>query len=86
MAVRKRARPDALHEQLARRIRELAAANRLSANKLADFSGIGRGYLSDVLNGRKSPTLRILAKIAAALEVDVRDLLPDRRPPANRPR
>ena len=45
-----------------------------SVNKLADFSGLGRGYLSDVLTAKKSPTVRTLVKIADALEIEVRDL------------
>jgi transcriptional regulator with XRE-family HTH domain len=47
-----------------------------SVNQLADFAGVGRGYLSELLRGMKSPTVRTLAKIAAALGVGVRDLLP----------
>lgn len=48
---------------------------RWSSNRLADFSGIGRGYVSDVLNCRKSPTLRTLVRLAEGLDVEVRDLL-----------
>jgi transcriptional regulator with XRE-family HTH domain len=44
-----------------------------SVNQLADFSGLGRGYLSDILTAKKSPTVRTLAKLADALEVEVGD-------------
>jgi transcriptional regulator with XRE-family HTH domain len=47
---------------------------RWSLNQLADFSGIGRGYLSDVLAAKKSPTVRTLVKLADALEIEVSDL------------
>ncbi len=67
---------DELHRQLALKIRALARAKHLSANRLADFSGIAHGAMSNVLNGKKSPTLRTLAKIAAALDVKVKDFLP----------
>lgn len=50
---------------------------KLSLNHLADFSGIGRGRLSEILSGKSSPTLRTLAKIANALEVKMRDLFPE---------
>ncbi len=50
---------------------------RLSVNRLADFSGIGRGGLSEILAGKSSPTLRTLGRIADALGVAVRDLLPE---------
>lgn len=59
---------------LRNRIRELARRRRWPSNTLADFSDMGRGYLSDVLAGKKSPTVRTLAKIARALEVEVKDL------------
>jgi transcriptional regulator with XRE-family HTH domain len=57
-----------------KRIDAIAKRQRLSANKLADLSGIGRGYLSEVRSGRKSPTLRTLIKVARALGVPLRDL------------
>jgi transcriptional regulator with XRE-family HTH domain len=43
-------------------------------NQLADFSGLGRGYLSDVLTAKKSPTVRTLVKLSEALEIEVGDL------------
>lgn len=48
----------------------------LSVNRLADFSGVGRGRMSEIATGRSSPTLRTLGKIADGLGVAVRDLLP----------
>lgn len=67
---------DSLHREIGRRIEAAMKRKKLSANKLADFAGIGRGSLSEILNGSRSPTVRTLAKLAAALEVEVRDLLP----------
>lgn len=64
----------AAHRALARRIYELRQAKGWSQNHLADFSGIARSYLSHILAGDFSPTLRILARIAEALEVEVKDL------------
>ncbi len=66
---------DEAHRRFIARVRALMRQRRWSANKLADFSGVARGYTSDMLAGKKSPTLRTLSKIAQALEVDVRDLL-----------
>jgi len=59
------------HESVIARIVELAAEKELSVNRLADFSGLSRGYVSTVLRGKKSPTLRTLIKLADALEVSV---------------
>ncbi len=66
---------DDLHKLTVARIRAAARKKKWSANQLADFAGLGRGYLSEVLAGKKSPTLRTLAKLAAGLEVSVRDLV-----------
>ena len=49
---------------------------RWSLNQLADFSGLGRGYLSDVMSAKKSPTVRTLVKLADALEIEVGDFFP----------
>jgi DNA-binding XRE family transcriptional regulator len=56
------------------RTHELRKAKGWSQNKLADFAGIARGYLSHILAGEYSPTIRILAQLADALEVQVKDL------------
>jgi transcriptional regulator with XRE-family HTH domain len=65
---------DALHRSLARRIKHLMRAKGLSVNRLADFSGIGRGRMSEILAAKSSPTVRTLARIADALDVRVADL------------
>ena len=67
---------DALHREIGRRIAAVAKKKKLSVNKLADFAGVGRGYLSEMMRGKKSPTVRTLAKLATALGVEVRDFLP----------
>jgi transcriptional regulator with XRE-family HTH domain len=68
---------DPTHERLIARIRQLMECDYegWSANQLADFSGVSRGFMSNLLSGKKSPTLRTLTKIAAALEVKVKELL-----------
>ncbi len=70
------ARPpaDRVHRQLILSVRGQMKRKRWSLNKLADFSGLGRGYLSDVLAAKKSPTVRTLVKLAEALEIEFGDL------------
>jgi transcriptional regulator with XRE-family HTH domain len=68
--------PSALHRRIAASIREQTQRQNLSFNKLADFAGISRRQLSRVLSCEQSPTIATLEKIAAALDVGVRDLLP----------
>jgi transcriptional regulator with XRE-family HTH domain len=60
---------------MAARVLALAKKRKLSQNLLADFAGLGRGNLSEILSGRVSPTLRTLGKLAAALDVQVSELL-----------
>jgi DNA-binding XRE family transcriptional regulator len=62
------------HRALASRTRELRKAKGWSQNQLADFAGVARSYLSHILAGEYSPTLRILARLAQALEVQIKDL------------
>jgi putative transcriptional regulator len=63
------------HPTIAKRIKELASKKGWSGNLLADFAGMSRGYLHEVLRGKNSPTVSTLLRIAEALEVEVIDLL-----------
>ena len=40
-----------------------------SQETLADTAGVARSYMSDVETGARNPTLRVVERIAAALEV-----------------
>jgi transcriptional regulator with XRE-family HTH domain len=66
---------DAAHRRLSANLKALTKRRGWSMNQLADFAVIGRGYLSDIVNGRKSPSLRTLVKLAGALDMEVMDLL-----------
>lgn len=69
--------PSALHRRIAASIRERARRQEVSLNKLADFAGISRRHLTRVLVGEQSPTLATLEKIAKALDVKLRELMPE---------
>ncbi|MBI2551761.1 helix-turn-helix transcriptional regulator [Candidatus Uhrbacteria bacterium] len=43
----------------------MARARGLSVNRLADFAGLSRGYVSRLLRAEQSPTLDTLEKLAA---------------------
>jgi transcriptional regulator with XRE-family HTH domain len=74
---------DALQRRLEQRIRDLAEAKGIALSHLPDRAELGRTMFWDVLRGKKSPTLRWMGKLAAALEVDVSELLAvDPRPPS----
>lgn len=70
---------DTLHRDLARRIDQAIVRKGWSRNQLADFAGISRGSLSTIMTGASSPTLRTLKKIATALDMETRELIPSER-------
>lgn len=67
--------PAELKTVFAERVTALADEKGWSINRLADFAGISRGYLSDVLRGKKAASLRTVALIASALECEPWELL-----------
>ena len=56
------------------RIRFLRSEKKMSILDLALEADINRNYLSDLENGRRNPTLKVLRKIAIALEIDLSTL------------
>ncbi len=48
----------------------------ISEKKLSEIAGISQGYISDIEAGKKSPTVRMLYRIAEALKVCPHILLP----------
>lgn len=64
-----------IEAQLGMRIVYLRKKKGMSQEDLALEANINTNYLSDLENGRRNPTLRILEKIATALHIDVSELL-----------
>lgn len=44
--------------------------------ELADIVGVSTGYIGSIEQGIRTPSLKLLKKIAKALKVPARDLLP----------
>ncbi len=63
-----------LAKKLGTRIRELRKKEKVTSEKFAYENGISKGYLSDIENGKRLPTLEMLDKIAKALGVPLREL------------
>ncbi len=61
--------------QVAHAIRSLRLRGGLSQRQLALRMGVPRTYVSKIENEKATPTLSSLARLAAALEVSVPDLL-----------
>lgn len=57
------------------RLRDLRTASGLSLDMLAERSGVSRAMLSKIERGEKNPTVRIVAQIAAGLDISVSRLL-----------
>lgn len=66
-----------LRRAVVARVRELAKKRRISLVKLADFAGLSNAHLGRFLAAKQSATLDTLVKLADALDVRVKDLLPD---------
>lgn len=67
--------PTSLSERFRRNVRIACDERGWSVNRLADFAGLGRGYVSEMMRGEKIPTLTTVEKIADALEADPCELL-----------
>ena len=47
----------------------------MSLAALADQAGIGKGYLSQIENGARTGTIETMKKLAAALDIELDDLV-----------
>lgn len=56
-------------------IRALRAQRKVSQEKLALETGIGRRYMSDIENGRRNVSLETLEKLAGFFEISVSELV-----------
>ena len=65
--------------QVAGQVREIRKARHLSQRQLAGRMMVPRTYISKIENSKAIPTLGSLERLAAALDVDVRQLVRDAR-------
>ncbi|MFI8817494.1 MULTISPECIES: helix-turn-helix domain-containing protein [unclassified Streptomyces] len=63
-----------LHDQLVRRGYEMSARGG-GRTRFADVSGIGRATISRILTGQGATDTRVLAQLAAALDVPLAEIL-----------
>jgi transcriptional regulator with XRE-family HTH domain len=64
-----------LKQAICERIRNIRLGKGYSLDKLADETGLSKGYLSLIENGEKNPTISTLVKIAFGLNVPINTLL-----------
>lgn len=65
---------DKLAKRIGRRISDIRRKRGMTSEKLAYENDISKGYMSDIENGKKLPSLRMLNQIAGALDVDIKEL------------
>ncbi len=59
-----------LSEAIARVFEELRKQKKMPKSYLADFAGIERCYLRDILKGNRNPTVNTIFSLCEALQVD----------------
>jgi transcriptional regulator with XRE-family HTH domain len=74
-SIRHRSKPDQLARSVGLRVRALRAEKDWSFDAFVEETGLGRGYISELERGLVVPSLTSLAKLAAALDVTVADLV-----------
>ncbi len=57
------------------RLRTLRKSRKLTQQQLADMTGVSRIYIQALESNRRSPSMKLLHRLAEALEVDPADLL-----------
>lgn len=66
---------DAAQRELGLRVREARLARGMSLEEAASAAGLSWGFLADLERGRRAASLAALARVAAALDVTVVQLL-----------
>lgn len=67
--------PDRIAARVGKRIRDLRQAAGIPFTDFVELTGLGRGYVSELERGLVVPTVGTLARVAAALEVTIADLV-----------
>jgi len=57
-----------------RRLRRLRSQRRLTQQALGDQAGLSYKYVGAIERGEENPSLKVVAKLAAALQMEMRDL------------
>lgn len=65
-----------LREKLGLNIRKAREQKDLTQEKLAEMARIDYSYLNLIENGKRNPSIKIVTKIARALGINLKNLLP----------
>lgn len=58
------------------RLKQICEQTGITRSQIQEATGLKKGYLSDLFNGKCNPTLETLEKIAKALDVNIVELFP----------
>lgn len=68
---------DEIGTHIGGRLKQLRSERRLSLDELADKTGFTKSYLSKIENAKKVPPIGSLARISAALEIELSQIFQD---------
>ena len=66
---------DKISKQLGQNMKRIRAKKNMSQGDIARALEVDRGYISNIENGKKNPTLATIQKLANALGVSAAELL-----------
>ena len=66
---------DKISEQLGQNMKRIRAKKKMSQGDIARALEVDRGYISNIENGKKNPTIATIQKLANALGVSADELL-----------
>lgn len=66
---------DKISKQFGQNMKRIRAKKEMSQGDIARALEVDRGYISNIENGKKNPTLATVARIANALGVSANELL-----------
>ena len=66
---------DKISEQLGKNMKRIRAKKKMSQGDIARALEVDRGYISNIENGKKNPTLATIQRLAQALGISADELL-----------
>lgn len=64
-----------ISKQLGQNMKRIRAKKEMSQGDIARALGVDRGYISNIENGKKNPTIATIQKLANALDISADELL-----------
>ena len=66
---------DKISKQLGQNMKRIRSKKKMSQGDIARALEVDRGYISNIENGKKNPTIATIQKLANALDVSADELL-----------